>query len=397
MKACLIANTNMYDVKRHFAEELVTSLTCLDVDCRILDIGEKGLLTSHIEEIRAFQPDFLLSYHSQQPFPDGKFFWDYLQIPFLALLVDPAVYSMPLFNSPNTLVAYIDADDQPLLKAAGVAHTLFWPHAAPSDRTALGGLERQKRDLDLVFFGSFYDHEGLKKEWPKLFSSQVINCLERAIFLFYQEPLSLLEALWQALIEEGIPLETVDFETLFFQVDSFIRGNDRLKLLSSIQGIPLHLFGETHEETSFGRGWQDVLGGQKNIHIHPPVSYAESLEILKRSKIALNHSPFFRGGAHERILSAMRAEAYVVSNESRWLKEHFEPEELLTYSLQDKSHLSAEIKALLADEEGRRQRASLAQQKVISQHTFDCRAQDLVTFIQNALHHLPQRGGSLAL
>ncbi|MDF2549118.1 MAG: hypothetical protein K0S07_185 [Chlamydiales bacterium] len=379
LRAYLIANTNMYDVKRYFTEKLVQSLERLGVSCRVLDIDEKGLTVQHIEEIRQFNPQFIASYHSQQPLPDGKFFWDYLKIPFLALLVDPAVYALPLFSSPNTWVTYIDQDDEMLLKAAGVKHSLFWPHAMDRE---LGAPVSQERPYDVVFFGSFYDHLELKKSWEK----ESAELLESALALFYQGQLSLLEALWQTLIERHIPLDSVDFAGLFFQLDYFMRGQDRLALLSSIRDASLHVFGDTHEETSFGRSWSDVLGQQKNITFHPAVNFAESLKILQKSKMALNHSPFFKGGGHERVFSAAMCGSLVISNESRWLQGQFSQEEMLFYSLQDKAGLNQQINALLADDSKRQNMAEKARQTALCHHTFDARAEELLEFILNAIH-----------
>ena len=69
--------------------------------------------------------------------------------------------------------------------------------------------------------------------------------------------------------------------------------------------------------------WKKYFEKQSNIIVHDAVPYAESLEIMKQSKIVLNSSIKNKFGAHERIFAGLASGALVLTNENIYLKEYF--------------------------------------------------------------------------
>src|ERR1700728_697767 len=97
---CFFVNYNLYESKRYFTEKLAEALNRRGIETRIIDVNESALGGQTINSLKRFSPDITLSFNSLLPISENKYLWDVLQIPHLAILVDPAIYSIQLAYSP---------------------------------------------------------------------------------------------------------------------------------------------------------------------------------------------------------------------------------------------------------------------------------------------------------
>lgn len=373
---CFIVNHNMYDVKRHFTKKLCEALERKGVKCSIFDTSEREMSVDDIEKIADDEPDLLATFNTVLPLQSGKFYWDYIEIPHLSLLVDPAIYSVLLMSSPSSIIGCVDRSDCALVESSGCPNGFFLPHGVESD-LPLG----QDKKYDVVMLGSCYDHEGLRASWQNRFPKEVNEALDLAADnILKDHKTSIMEAVWSALASYEIPMNDVDFAALCFYADYYARGKDRLNLLQSITEAEVHVFGQLHVETEFGSpGWDNWLKDRPNIKVHPAVSFQEGLEIQQQAKVALNSSPFFKTGTHERMFSAMAAGAVLVTNDTTYVREQFSPgENMIAYKPWDTSDVNEQITALINDDAMRQGMVEKARALVLEKHTWDNRAEMLI-------------------
>lgn len=374
---------NQYESKRHFTAKLSEALNRLGAETLITD-PEKGAITNAMKQsMLDFSPDCFFSFNSTVPDADGKFLWDYFQLPAWTALVDPAFYSLEMTRSPYTRLTTVDREDCKWLVDNGVKNTFFWPHGVESDLPMIEG----ERPLDVVFLGTCTDFEGLKMQWNLALNESEKEILNAAIQIMMTSPgNSLLKAL--ALSVSSFPSidpRSLDFKGIFHYLDNYVRGKDRYELIRSIKTAKVHIFGEpSWNNLKGGASWKEYLKNQPNVVLHPPVSYAESFEIAGQAKICLNSSPFFRHGSHERILNAFMTGAVPLTTHNGFVEEFFQPGiDLLSYQTGDYSHVDEQINSLLSNESKRREMAEIGRQKVLKSHTWDTRAKELLEFIRD--------------
>lgn len=140
-------------------------------------------------------------------------------------------------------------------------------------------------------------------------------------------------------------------------------------------GIQMDVFGDT---------WYSYEGvGKENLIIHPAVSVKESLEVWGHAKIGLNVMTWHKAGMTERIANIMLSGAVCISDETRYLEEHFEDDqEIVLFKLDQLQELPEKINKLLKDEEYRKNIAHNAYVKASKEHIWDTRAKELLALLQ---------------
>ncbi|MCE5316504.1 MAG: glycosyltransferase [Parachlamydia sp.] len=377
-KVCFIVNYNLYESKRHFTRKLAEAMNRKGIETRIIDVQESALSAEAIATIRRYGPDLTCSFNSLLPVSETKFLWDALEIPHLAILVDPAIYSIHLARSPYSILSCVDRDDCAEVKNYQFENVFFWPHAV--ERDLMAG-DPANRPYDVVFLGSCYDYESLRASWRQRNTEGVNKVLDDAIDLFFGDPtISLAHSLVKAWNATKADPAGVDFTALYYYLDNYTRGKDRVELIRSIKNAHVHVFGDLSTDTAVGiLGWPQYLASQPNVTVHPSVPFGQALQIMKQSKVCLNSAPFFKNGSHERVFTGLACGSAVITSESRYFREAFqEGEELLFYSMSDRSAVDGMIEKLLKDDSGRIQMAAKGREKVMAGHTWDHRVDQLL-------------------
>lgn len=96
---------------------------------------------------------------------------------------------------------------------------------------------------------------------------------------------------------------------------------------------------------------QMTLSSYPNFHWIPPMSFDETFQYMRQSKLVLNVMPWFKAGTHDRIFNALLSGACPVSDKSRWLEEKFkDKEDIAFYDLDELEALPILIKELLQND-----------------------------------------------
>jgi spore maturation protein CgeB len=380
-KICLITNFNGYESKRYFTKKLAEAMQRHGIETKIIDAQEEALSPETIQSIRKYGPDFTCSFNSFEPMDEKRYLWDFLKIPHLSFLVDPSFYSTKLINSPYSIISCVDRSDCEVIATNDFERVFFWPHAVEKELAADG---KEKRIYDVVLLGSCYDYESLRMSWRQRNTIALNKVLDDAIdIVFSNEQASLGQALAHAWQVSQLDPQGVDFSTLYYYLDNYTRGKDRVELVRSIKHAKVHVFGELALDNAVGvLGWQPYLAACKNVTIHPPTLFGEGLEVLKKSKIVLNSMPFFRDGTHERIFTGLACGCLPITSESKYLREQFtEGKNLLFYSAKNRDAVNGIVEDLLSHEEKRREIAASGREIVMKHHTWDKRVEELMKIV----------------
>ena len=345
---------------------------------------ERGKWTPEIyRAIRLFDPDLTCSFNSFLSM-SGLYPWDVMQLPHLAMLLDPVFYSADFVRSPYAMLSSVDRQDCRWLVDNQFRRIFFWPHAVEK----MEERKPEERPFDVVFLGTFTDFEAFKLRWQReLPEPQVKVLFEASAQVLSDNRTSLTQALAESFAASQLNSQGVDFKQLFYFLDNYTRGKDRFELVHSIKDAQVHVFGEPSWNNPIeGVNWNTYLSRAPNVHIHPPVSYTESFDVLRKSKICLNSMPFFKYGSHERIFNALACGALPLTMDNLYVREAFDVgQELLTYMPGKWSLVNELVNTYLSNENLRAEMAAKGFQKVMRQHTWDQRVKELFEIVPNLL------------
>lgn len=381
-KISLITTFNLYESKRYFAQKFSEALQRAGIETQILDWESYQSKQDLLSDLMSFRPDLTCSFNTIQPLPDKQFLWDKLRLPHLAILVDPALYSVELVNSSYSIIACVDRQDCAALRSIPFHNVIFFPHAVERE---LNYDRQQARKYDVVFLGSCNDYEGVRKEWQSKYPAVVGTVLDSASELVLSDRyISLAEALTFAINQQPFDNASIDFATLFSYLDTYTRGKDRVNLIRSIKdpAVKIHIFGqaETERFSNAQHDWTYYVGSQSNVILHPSVPFTESLQILRQSKICLNSMPFFKDGTHERVFCSLACGCLPLTSSTRYLAEQFqEGKEILMYQPSKWNKVNDLIVDVLKNEKQRQLIAEQGRKKLMQHHTWDNRVEQLIT------------------
>lgn len=382
-KVLLITHYNQYESKNYFCFQLAKSLQKLGIEAQIYETDDNYF--DGFNEIASLAPDVMLSYNTLFPNQEGKYLSDLLQIPYVQLLIDPALYLVQMCKSPLNHFTTVDRADCDWLTACGVRSPLFWPHAVEQNPPADCAADKT---LDVVFLGTCIDFEVIRKAWQQRLNKDENSILENAIerVLMPNAP-SLIEALTSSIADSTVDPKKMNLTGLFTLLDTYTRGKDRYEMIRAIKDVKVHVFGEPSWHNTVPEvSWKNLINDQKNIIFHPPVNYPESFEIAQKAKICLNSMPFFKHGSHERILNALAVDSVPLTTENGFVKEFFVPgEDLLGYSPGKWELINDQVNALIKNDPRRRAMAAAGKAKVMKYHTWDVRAEQLLAFLNERL------------
>lgn len=383
MHVALFTFYNLYQSKRYFCFRLAEAFNRLGIETTIID---GATLDRQREEfLRACDPKqtfFTCSFNSMEPTPEGYFLADYTRVPHVAFLLDPAFNYRNVLESDNTVITCVDHFDCEYVKSKLFDRVFFWGHAVERE---LAPAQNQEKPYDVVFLGSCYDHETLRNFWREKMSVQEAQTIEDAIdIVLGDNQTPLLQGVEKALRESGLKFESdEDFENnvyfYAYYVDNYMRGKDRTELIRSIKDAHVHVFGDVcwrKEEPIYD--WRYSLSGMKNVTIHPAVTFEDSLNILKQSKICLNSMPFFKNGTHERIFTGLACEALPITTDNLWIRDNFEHgKDLLIYRPQHWDEVNSWVNDYLKNPSKLKAVVEKGREKVMREHTWDVRVQQL--------------------
>ena len=240
----------------------------------------------------------------------------------------------------------------------------------PAGRDA-GMSDNTERTYDVVFIGVYNKLEcgEINDPFKKGFFEYMMNHASKTFESGYREYLK----------NAGKDLNEAEFVSSLKTMSDVCRkviNYSREKVIETIisSGIKLHVYGDS---------WKSYTGKcADNLIIHPQVTVDESLEILGRSRIGLNIMTWHKAGMTERIANIMLSGAVCLSDETTYLREHFdEDEDIVLFSLDKLGELPVKIKRLLEDEELRKKIAKRAYEKASCEHVWKDRAKKIISLV----------------
>ena len=224
------------------------------------------------------------------------------------------------------------------------------------------------RDLDIIFMGSFHMP-------PKDFKSK----RERDFYDYMcaNPSINFEDGIKNFLESKGEKWDIKIPRTLYETCKEVVAAY-RYKVVKTLldAGLTIHVFGDS---------WQDFPENErKGLIIHPSLPMADSLGVFARAKLSLNVMTWHKDGMTERLANSMLNGAVVVTDETKYVKEHFDDESMLIFSLKDIDSLPDRTRELLSDDERLSKMSKRARGIALENYTWAARTSELLK-IQNSL------------
>ncbi|MDE6851360.1 MAG: glycosyltransferase, partial [Lachnospiraceae bacterium] len=356
----------------------------LGVKTTIVNLEEDHILES-ILKLSEEQFDAVLSFNcfiSSVKLSNGSYLQDYIQAPYYYFLLDhPMHHHIALkeklhnFHAlcvDNYFVEYIQN---------------YYPHIRSVHTVLHGGCYQRspvaygKRNIDVLFTGTYKPCDKLLQLMQD--SEEPANQISIALAeeILSHPALRQEEAFAKVLQKLGITLTNEQFSEWLHVVgnlvDHYIRGIYRNRLLETMAG-------QDYRVEVYGEGWEKCTIQADNIHFHPAVGFEENLKLMTQSKIVINTYTGFKSGAHERVFSAMLSKALCLSERNDCLENLFsENQEIIFFDYRHLENLNSILHHYLTNVKLAEQITECAYQTVVSQHTWNERAQEIVEIISH--------------
>ncbi len=314
---------------------------------------------------------------------DEKPLSDALGIPYVTLMVDhPALHIDRLAQPIEKFVVtcldrshveflreFFGADSMPL--RALMLPGAHGDGAAVDDDAAAFG---ENRTIPLLFSGTYRgDVQREWADWPNTLAKAIID--DAVDLALANDRMPVEEALRRVAVERGMEFAPRSWRGLLEAcgpMTNFIHARRRQDCLETLNaaGIPLHIYGS---------GWEEQMARFKAFTFGGVGSFEETLELLKKTRLCLNTNTNFVAGGHERVFSAMLGGAAVISDESSYYLEAFNPgEDILLYRWTELDRLPELVNRYLEAPDALFPIASSGQTKVRAQHLWAARAEQIL-------------------
>lgn len=382
---------SQYGVLHHFTKKLCEAFIRSGVTCRLLQ-AERTNPKPFLTEIFQDPPDCTLSFNGLLPDSEGRFFCDMIQIPHVACLVDSPNQFFSLIKSPYTVITCVDRFSCEFFRGMDFHNVLFMPHGVEKNISA--PLDNQ-RSYDVVLLASCIDYNAIRQEWTQKYSQELCKVLEEAAEMtLSDQETPYVQAFVQALDRhvgrgEDIDPQQIEFVTVLDDLESYIRGYDRVHMIKGIKDAQVHIFGSSESAES----WKKYFDGKhKNVILHEPVPYEQALAIMKDSKIVLNSCPWIKNGGHERIFAGLACGALVITNENIYMRENFKDgESIAFYRHKEWDKMNDQVNLYLEDENKRKEIVHKGRELVLKAHTWDSRVAVLLKALPPILERVSKQ------
>lgn len=362
-----MAHRSQFGVLNHFTKKIGEALSKKGFVCRYFEANE-------YENYLSQEPsDYLFGINGSPQHSSGIYLSDLVERPYICYLVDLSYRYFYLMDSPTLSFICNDHFSCDLLKQRGHARNGFFPLGVDAD---ISYNPLDDRPYEIVLLATFIDFEGRQKSWKHLYSEEIYNAMNAAIEMtFSNETMPFIQAFVSAvnsMIKEGkdIQINQKILTEILIQLELYIRGKQRVDLINAITDSTIHVFDASVDPVN----WKKYLTDKKNKNIifHPPVSYEENLEVMKKSKIVLNSNPHVRNGAHERVFNALACGALPFTNASIYMNEILKDgQDFIVYKQNELSQINEKVNFYLNHADQREEIVKSGNQKVMQNHTWE--------------------------
>lgn len=372
----LMPTASQYGVLHYFTKELYEAFQRQNLtSCRLID-NEKIF-----ESINEDPPDMTVGFNGAPLHPAGVFLCDLIEKPHFCCLMDLSYRYFTLLESPFIHFSCNDRLSCKLIHLKQKKTALFLP---PGCEKTLCFDPDISREFEVVLMATFIDFEGRRKCWKQWFPSSICAMMDHAVeIVFSNSDISYIDAFQIAfndfLIHDMFKKDDqYNLLGIWEQIELYIRGKERVELVKSLPHTKIHIFDSSIDQLN----WEGYFQG-KHPHLvfHPPVSFEESFDVLKKSKFVINSSPHLRDGAHERVFNALACGAMPIAEANPYMREIFSEGDLLFYRHPDLKGIEEKLQ-IFSNEEKRQAIVESGRSKVMAAHTWDHRASALMDFLK---------------
>lgn len=251
-----------------------------------------------------------------------------------------------------------------------------------------GGIEQKeeinlkKRRYGVVFIGTYGDY----REKCRLIHSsdrRTRFAANRFLLNMRKKPyLTAEEALMETLSYYRITLTDEQFLHMLYQLGSVVQCvmyyyREKTVRILVTSGIAVDVWGSSWEKCD--------LVSVDGLVIHKDADWKENLKILSEAKISLNVMAWHKGGFTERMANSMLAGAVLLTDETSYQRGQFRSgQECQMFSLTELDKLPELTRKILQDDEERTRIAKNGYAYAKKNHTWESRAEYLLTLIDQA-------------
>ncbi|MCF2642467.1 MAG: glycosyltransferase [Lachnospiraceae bacterium] len=328
-----------------------------------------------IVDFNSLLPHFLLE--------DDSAYVDHLDGPFFNYLVDHPMYHHPglIPKLKNYHVLCVDEKHVAYVQHyyEHIKSVSMLPLAA---NEALLPIENEKKKEAILFPGTYRNKEEIYKQICELPKEREQDTKKMIELLQANEEMSQEEALRLILQERGEELTDAQFAVRMnemYHADLYLRNYYREEAVRALiaHRIPVTVMGGDWDQFA-----QDENKYFKRIS---PVDFSVSFQKIAEYQVLLNVSPLFRAGVHDRVFAAMANRTACITEQNRYMKKHFkEKENVMLFSVKDKTELSNLAEELLINKTKQRQIAENAYEEFKAKHSWDKRTQQFLEIIKRS-------------
>ncbi len=306
---------------------------------------------------------------------DGKSLFDVIGTPYFNFLLDHPAHQYEKLDGSikNEILACVERSHLDFLDLAfdGKKSAFFIPHGGTQAPEKNDG----ERPIDILFSGSGKDPEAIRKGIHAL-PTALVRVIEGALEILQASPMtSVHEAVAEVCQAQHFsPPALYRLVPMTMVVESYLRNLWRLERLQALDdaGISVEVI---------GHGWE--FAGFENHALKAPVGYEESLRLLTQAKVALNVSPQFFSGSHERVFDATINGAACLTTRSSYFAEVFgAAQNVAFYDVSEPDSIVEQARSLLGDDSRRKTMAQDAQMEAKRNHTWRVRAEQVIDAYQ---------------
>jgi spore maturation protein CgeB len=373
---------------RYMLEDCADSLLRLGHKVRAVEMPRFGTLSQSFirelgEEITKFKPDFVFTIDHIGIIP-GLF--SSLKLPYASWFVDHPFFWVTQEHlsesvSPYSVIFLWDRACIPELREFGFKKVFFLPLATNPrifKKLSLTEEERKRYECNVSFVGSStFDLSGVWNSYlrEELRSPKIKSIIEEVIERQSENPLlSSREILMERLREHkcslGRLLERESFEKI---LEFAAMAKYRKEIIEEVADFGLHLYGD--------RDWLRLL--DKKVKFLGTINYLENLpKLYNASKINLSITMAqMKTTVNQRVYDVSACGAFVLSDYRRDLEELFEIDREVVF-YRGKHDLREKVLYFLEHKAEREELSRRAQARVLRDHTYDVRMQQLTRIMQ---------------
>lgn len=393
MRAVFVKVQSQYDATRAFTDELAAAFARRGFATTVIDaVAEPDLALSFSREAATGPVTLVYTVGALGEWRDtqGRSLGQVLGAPHVLQHVDYPLSHLDRLERTAEDTAILTVDQTHVRAVvstfgpARFAHVAFCPHAAVGQPAQADLDAFVQRPVPLLFAGSYYGPDAPAWRGGDAGVAAIFDAaLEIALDA---EFVPALDAVDQALRAHGLDPADPNLERLrklSTAVHEQVRRTRRRAFLDAAgaAGLPLHLA---------GGGYEGRFDHYPTFNPLGQASLPEVAQLMGVARAVVNINANFGAGSHERPLTAMLAGAAVASDHGAWWAARFDANaEILLYHWKDLDAGVARLAALVDDPEAAWRMAVAGQRRVMAEHRFDHRVDDVLAAAQAARTQRP--------